>query len=441
MDEEGKKINKKKKLRTGLSIFFLVVLVSGVFLTSTIVGIRGINRLLSEDGFKFAYHRIYDGTKDALSEEMDTIEEYAMLEDQTSEDFSDNEDSQLQITDSVDSGAVVTDVTNVVETVMPSIVSITNSYYEQYMNPFDGEIYSGESQASGSGIIFAQNDTELLIVTNNHVVDGSDKLMVQFIDGELVEAQVKGVDSSVDLAVIAIQLTDIKESTINEIALARFGDSDELKVGEPAIAIGNALGYGQSVTTGVISALGRTVGDESTGIYDDLIQTDAAINPGNSGGALLNIKGEVIGINSNKIGGSSIEGMGYAIPISKATPIISELVQYETRIKIADAEKGYIGIQGADVTEEISQLYQLPVGVYVSSVYPGTGADIAGLAKGDIITELNGKDISTMEELQTELQYYAKGEVVTLKIQKYSQDGYNESEMDLELVGLDLLGE
>lgn len=435
------KKNKRKNILTGISIFLLVVLIAGTWFTAGMVGIRRIEGLLGSEEFKEAYHSMYDRTeknKKTDFEIKDKIEEItemeALLEEQNNVD-------SLNITDSVGTNAIVTDVTTVVEKVMPSVVSITNSYTERYINPMDGEVYLGESEASGSGIIFGQNDQEILIITNNHVVDGSDVLLVQFIDGKVAEAQVKGVDTTIDLAVIAIQITDINDGTMDKIARARFGNSESLKVGEPAIAIGNALGYGQSVTTGVISALGRTVGDETSGIYEDLIQTDAAINPGNSGGSLLNIKGEVIGINSNKIGGTAIEGMGYAIPISKAMPIISELIKIETRIKILESEQGYIGIKGVDVTSDINEIYGIPLGIYVSSVYDGTGAQVAGLLKGDIIIEMNENKIMTMQQLQYELQYFAKGDIISLTVQRYTEKGYTEEIIEVELVDLDKLND
>ena len=234
--------------------------------------------------------------------------------------------------------AVVTDVTQVVEAVMPACVSITNNF-TQTVQDFWGQTYSQDETASGSGIIIGENEQELLIVTNNHVVDSTEQLYVQFIDGETVEAQVKGTDVSADLAVVAVKLDTIANSTKQEICIARMGDSDSLKIGEPAIAIGNALGYGQSVTTGVISALNRKIENSNSEEGTSLIQTDAAINPGNSGGALLNMRGEVIGINSNKIGGSSIEGMGYAIPISTARPIIEDLMERQTRTKYSEEER------------------------------------------------------------------------------------------------------
>ena len=318
--------------------------------------------------------------------------------------------------------AVVTDVTSVVENVMPAVVSITNVYTET--SNFFGQKLESQNQASGSGIIVGENDTELLVVTNQHVIAGADILNVQFIDGEQVEAQVKGYDSDKDLAVIAVPLKEIKSSTRDNIEIATLGDSDALTVGEPAIAIGNSLGYGQSVTTGVISALNRVV--EKTNNGNELIQTDAAINPGNSGGALLNMKGEVIGINSNKIGGTVVEGMGYAIPISSAKPIIEDLMSKKTKIKVEEGEKAYLGISGVNVTEEVSQMYGMPKGVYIGQVYEGTAAQKAGLVKGDIITKFDGSSVTSMEELQKMMEYYPAGSEVEITIQQGSPSGYQE---------------
>ena len=258
--------------------------------------------------------------------------------------------------------AVVTDVTQVVKAVMPSVVSVSNTYVQR--GTFFGQEYSSEAVSSGSGIIVGENDSELLIVTNYHVVESADTLSVQFVDEEQVQAQIKGTDADKDLAVLAVQLSDIKEDTLDQISIASLGSSDDLTVGEPVIAIGNALGYGQSVTTGIVSAKNRQLNsDDTVGDYDsdsnsatNLIQTDAAINPGNSGGALLNTKGEVIGINSNKIGGSTVEGMGYAIPISDAKPIIEELMQKETRLKVDEANKGVLGITGVNVEAQYGGL-------------------------------------------------------------------------------------
>lgn len=332
-----------------------------------------------------------------------------------------------------------TDVTEVVKKVMPSVVSVNNKYIET--TSFFGQQYNSEGEASGSGIIVGQNDSELLIATNNHVVEAAEELTVQFADGSQSQAQIKGTDADKDLAVIAVQLSDISSDTMSSISIATLGDSNALTVGEPVIAIGNALGYGQSVTTGVVSALNRAIASDGsqnvqTGTDTEVntfIQTDAAINPGNSGGALLNIHGEVIGINSNKIGGSTVEGMGYAIPISDAKPIIENLMTKQTRLKVNEDSKGYLGITGIDVVAEYSEIYGMPQGVYVSSVTEGTGAAQAGLVKGDIITGLNGEEIKSMEELKNELSYYAAGTTVELTIMQGSPTGYQAKTVQVTL--------
>lgn len=332
--------------------------------------------------------------------------------------------------------AVVTDVTEVVKAVMPSVVSVSNTYVEYAT--FFGQQYSSEAVSSGSGIIVGENDSELLIVTNYHVVESAKELSVQFVDEEQVKAQVKGTDADKDLAVIAVQLSDIKQDTMEQISIATLGNSDELVVGEPVIAIGNALGYGQSVTTGVVSALNRAIALSSQDEQRDseincFIQTDAAINPGNSGGALLNTRGEVIGINSSKIGGNAIEGMGYAIPISDAEPIIEELMQKETRFKVDESKKGYLGITGVNVEAEYSEVYGIPKGVYISSVSEGTGAAAAGLVRGDIITKINGQDVESMEELKEEMNYYQDGDTITLTIMQGSPTGYQSKDVQVTL--------
>lgn len=333
--------------------------------------------------------------------------------------------------------AVVTDVTQVVKAVMPSVVSVSNTYVQR--GTFFGQEYSSEAVSSGSGIIVGENDSELLIVTNYHVVESADNLSVQFVDEEQVQAQIKGTDADKDLAVLAVQLSDIKEDTLNQISIASLGSSDDLTVGEPVIAIGNALGYGQSVTTGVVSALNRPIavtsqeGQTGDSQINTFIQTDAAINPGNSGGALLNTKGEVIGINSNKIGGSTVEGMGYAIPISDAKPIIEELMQKETRLKVDEANKGVLGITGVNVEAQYSEVYGIPMGGYVSSVTDNSGAAAAGLVRGDIITAINGETVETMEELKEEMNYYQAGDVVTLTIMQGSPTGYQSKDVQVTL--------
>lgn len=334
------------------------------------------------------------------------------------------------------SSAVVTDVTEVVKAVMPSVVSVSNTYVEYAT--FFGQQYSSEAVSSGSGIIVGENDSELLIVTNYHVVESARDLSVQFVDEEQIKAQVKGTDMDKDLAVIAVQLSDIKQSTLDQISVATLGNSDDLVVGQPVIAIGNALGYGQSVTTGVVSALNRAIALSSEEEQRDseincFIQTDAAINPGNSGGALLNTKGEVIGINSSKIGGNAIEGMGYAIPISDAEPIIEELMQKETRFKVDEEKKGYLGITGVNVEAEYSEVYGIPKGVYISSVTEGTGAAAAGLVRGDIITAINGQEVESMEELKEEMNYYQDGDTITLTIMQGSPTGYQAKDVQVTL--------
>lgn len=324
---------------------------------------------------------------------------------------------------------VTSDVSDIVENTLPSIVSITNMSVQEVQNFFGG-ISQQESESAGSGIIISQNDSELLVVTNNHVVEGSDTLTVTFNDGNSVEAQIKGTDSARDLAVVAVPLDKISDDTMNAIKVATLGDSDSLKVGEPAIAIGNALGYGQSVTTGIVSATGRTI----DGFDGEYIQTDAAINPGNSGGALLNANGEVIGINSAKINSSAVEGMGFAIPISDASDVIQNLMNKETRSKVSDEERGYLGIKGYDVSEEGAQMYNMPTGVYVKEVMSGGGSEKAGLTKGSIITGFEGSSISGMSSLQEQLQYYKAGEEVTLTVQIPDKNGeYTEKDIKVTL--------
>lgn len=325
---------------------------------------------------------------------------------------------------------VESDVSDVVEKVMPAMVSIVNNFTET-ANVF-GQQYTQEEAASGSGIIVGKTDDELLIVSNNHVVESADTLTVTFIDGSEAQAQVKGLDSDMDLAVIAVSLNDLSDDTKNAITVATLGSSDDLKLGEPVIAIGNALGYGQSVTNGIVSALNReiTLENGSTGTF---IQTNAAINPGNSGGALLNMNGEVIGINSNKIGGTAVEGMGYAIPITSASPIIADLMERQTRTKVAEDEVGYIGISQQKVTSQISQMYNMPEGIYVVSVEEGSAAANAGIMKGDIITKFDGSSISSYSDLQKTLQYYAAGDSATITVQRPQNGEYVSVELNLTL--------
>lgn len=325
------------------------------------------------------------------------------------------------------------DVATIAKNAMPSIVSITNMSVQEVQSFFGGT-QQQESTSVGSGIIIGQTDSELLILTNNHVVEGNEKLTVSFVDNESVEANVKGTDSTKDLAVVAVKISDVKDSTMDEIAVATMGDSSKLEVGEQVVAIGNALGYGQSVTVGYISALNRqvSVGDSEsdTSYTAELIQTDAAINPGNSGGALLSANGEVIGINSVKYSDTSVEGIGYAIPINTAAPIINDLI---TKEKVDESDSAYLGIAGVDVTDDVAKTYNMPSGVYVAQVTSGSAAEQAGIQKGDIITEFDGKQIGSMEELSSTMEYYKAGTTVDVKIQRSTNGEYQEQTISVTL--------
>ena len=332
-------------------------------------------------------------------------------------------------------------IADVAEAVMPSIVAITNKSVQEVRSFFYGQPLQYESTSAGSGIIMGTNDTELLICSNNHVVEDASELTVSFIDEESYPAIVKGTDASNDLAVVAVKLEDISKDTMDQIKVAKIGSSDDMRVGEQVVAIGNALGYGQSVTTGIVSAKNRSIGianeddnyrrrfeygyglqtEDAETTYDDLLQTDAAINPGNSGGALLNMNGEVIGINSAKASSNGVEGMGYAIPVDKAMPILNELMNRATREKLDEGKYGYVGITGQSVSAEATFLYGIPEGLYVTSVSQGSPAEAAGLKEGDIITSFDNVTITGMEDLQANLQYYAPGEEVDMKV--YTQAG------------------
>ena len=322
------------------------------------------------------------------------------------------------------------DVATIAKNAMPSIVSITNMSVQEVQSFFGGT-QQQESTSVGSGIIIGQTDSELLILTNNHVVEGNEKLTVSFVDNESVEANVKGTDSTKDLAVVAVKISDVKDSTMDEIAVATMGDSSKLEVGEQVVAIGNALGYGQSVTSGIVSATERTLDGYEGGT---LIQTDAAINPGNSGGALLNSNGEVIGINTAKVATDSVEGMGYAIPISDASDTIQNLMNQETKTKVSEAEQGYLGIQGVDVSDESAKMYNMPTGVYISDVVKNGGAQQADLTKGSVITGLEGTTISDMNSLKEQLQYYRVGDKVKVTVQVPGNNGeYTEKTVEVTL--------
>ena len=343
------------------------------------------------------------------------------------------------------------DVSDITTSAMPSIVAITNKsvqevqdYFSQFGFRGQGQTQTQETESQGSGIIIGKNDTELLMVTNNHVVEGADTLSVCFIDNKVYEANVKGTDAENDLAVIAVPLDSISDDTMSQIAVASIGDSDSLKVGEQVVAIGNALGYGQSVTTGIVSAVNRALSNNSSDTQDSnsssddsssatYIQTDAAINPGNSGGALLNMNGEVIGINSAKLASTEVEGMGYAIPISRVSDIIDNLMNQTTRTKVDSDKQGTIGIKGINVTSDVQEKYNLPEGIYVSEVTSGSAAEKAGITSGSVITKFDGKSVTDIESLQDLLQYYKAGETVELTLQVPDSDSYKEKTFSITL--------
>lgn len=337
-------------------------------------------------------------------------------------------------------------VSAIVKQCMPSLVAITNVSVKEVQNYWGFGWYSQpqqqESTSTGTGIIIGQNDSELLIVTNNHVITGATNLSVVFSvdegkDGTTpVEAQIKGSDATKDVGVIAVKLSDIPAETMSAIKIATIGDSSQMQVGDQVIAIGNALGYGQSVTKGIVSALDREVtlqNDDGSTISNKLIQTDAAINPGNSGGALLNMKGEVIGINEAKLSSNYVEGMGYAIPISDVEGIIGDLQNLQTRSEVDSEKMGYLGVTCQDVTSDIAQQYDMPEGVYLKSVVAGCAADKAGLKKGDILTRFDGMGVTTYDTLRDRLQYYEAGETVEVTVQSPENGSYVEKTVSLTL--------
>ena len=322
-------------------------------------------------------------------------------------------------------------VAAIADAAMPSLVAITNQSVQEMMNWF-GQSQAYESQSSGSGIIIGQTDTELLIVTNNHVVDGAQTLSVGFIDETAAKAQVKGTDAEHDIAVISVNLSDLSADTLSQIKVIQVGSSADLQVGEQVVAIGNALGYGQSVTTGIVSALNRPVTID--GVTNTLIQTDAAINPGNSGGALLNMSGQLVGINSAKYSDTTVEGMGYAIPVDDVTDIIESLMNRTARTqKALEGQQGFLGITGQDVTSEISEAYGMPKGVYITSVEEDSAAEKAGLQKGDIITKFDGTSVSSLSGLQELISYYSSGETVEITYSAVSDGQYTEQTAEVTL--------
>lgn len=376
---------------------------------------------------------------------------------------------QIKTTDSVDLQETASDdstadkvlsdsengtVAAVAQASMPSVVAITTVSVQEIPSFFGYSSHQYKSASTGSGIIAGDNDDELLIATNNHVVDGATTLSVCFIgddvanaetetvnagdNGDLnvedaVSAKIKGTDADNDLAVVAVKKSDIPEDTLNQIKIAQIGSSDDLAVGQQVVAIGNALGYGQSVTSGWISALNRTISTDDGTNSTGLIQTDAAINPGNSGGALLNMKGELIGINSAKYADSAVEGMGYAIPISKAKPILEELMNRETREKVDSSKKGYLGVSLANLTTEAIEMYNMPTGAFVRSVEDDSPAQEAGICKGDIIVKFDGQKVSDGDDLLDKLQYYKSGEKIEAVIARATNGEYEENTIELTL--------
>lgn len=413
---DKRKSNRKKHNKTGKKVGAIIL--SGVLLGSVAGGAFQLTNYIGNTFFDTK------GVEAKENSGVDTI------------DSSTHSNYEAQKVSSVNTSTESTNsVTQVAEAVMPSIVSITNQSVEEVQSMFrHGQTETYKSESSGSGIIIGENDTELLIVTNNHVVAGADTLTVCFTDDSVVEAKIKGTDSTNDLAVIAVELANVSEETLNKIAVAALGSSDDLAIGEQVVAIGNALGYGQSVTTGIVSALNREIAadDMTSNTY---VQTDAAINSGNSGGALVNMKGEVIGINTAKIAGDGVEGMGFAIPMSSAESIISGLMEQTTKEKVSEENKGSLGISGADVTSEVSEVYGMPEGVYVNAITGGSAAEEAGLQTGDIITHIDGSQITDISNLQSLLAYYAAGDKVTLTIQrKVDTSEYTEQTIEVTLM-------
>lgn len=336
--------------------------------------------------------------------------------------------------------APATDVSQVVEEAMPAVVAVASTAVYQMPDFGFGWFFGGGSQSyevpsSGSGIIIGENDTELLIVTNNHVVQDTVSLKITFVDDAAVDAAVKGTDTDTDLAVISVLLDQIPQETKEKIAVARLGDSDGLKVGQGVIAIGNALGYGQSVTVGYVSALNREI-KTSDGNTRVLLQTDAAINPGNSGGALLNMKGEVIGINAAKYSSTEVEGIGYAIPVSGVQDILDELMNRKTRSEVAEEKRGYLGIQGTTVGEDAAAAFGMPKGVYVYKILKDGAAADSQLREKDIITKLDGMTVKSMQELQKLLKGYEAGETIELLVQRQEDGQYKEIQIPVTLTGL-----
>lgn len=434
MNKDNRNDKIRKIAKKGLTFSLCAVLAGGLAAGS----FEGVNKLAGWSGAT---------TVEAASNKDETTLTYAKSEKKDS-DASDSKSDTGKDTGSTAKGSL--DVSEIVSEALPSIVSITTKSVQEVQNYFGMYGMYGyapqqqeqEVEGSGSGIIVGKNDDELLIATNYHVVEGADTLSVAFTDGNAVEASVKGFDEERDLAVVSVSLDDVEDDTMDAISIANIGSSDDLKVGEQVVAIGNALGYGQSVTTGIVSAKNRRMDSDNNTVTDgsddssdgvNLIQTDAAINPGNSGGALLNMEGEVVGINSAKLASTEVEGMGYAIAISDVTDILQNLMNETSRDKLDDSEHGVLGIEGSSVSSEAVQMYGIPAGVFVKGVTEGGAADKAGLKANSVITEFNGKTVSSIDQLIEYLSYYEPDEEVELTVQVPHGTSYKEETVKVTL--------
>ena len=434
MNKDNRNDKIRKIAKKGLTFSLCAVLAGGLAAGS----FEGVNKLAGWSGAT---------TVEAASNKDETTLTYAKSEKKDA-DASDSKSDTGKDTGSTAKGSL--DVSEIVSEALPSIVSITTKSVQEVQNYFGMYGMYGyapqqqeqEVEGSGSGIIVGKNDDELLIATNYHVVEGADTLSVAFTDGNAVEASVKGFDEERDLAVVSVSLDDVEDDTMDAISIANIGSSDDLKVGEQGVAIGNALGYGQSVTTGIVSAKNRRMDSDNNTVTDgsddssdgvNLIQTDAAINPGNSGGALLNMEGEVVGINSAKLASTEVEGMGYAIAISDVTDILQNLMNETSRDKLDDSEHGVLGIEGSSVSSEAVQMYGIPAGVFVKKVTEGGAADKAGLKANSVITEFNGKAVSSIDQLSEYLSYYEPDEEVELTVQVPHGTSYKEETVKVTL--------
>lgn len=434
MNKDNRNDKIRKIAKKGLTFSLCAVLAGGLAAGS----FEGVNKLAGWSGAT---------TVEAASNKDETTLTYAKSEKKDA-DASDSKSDTGKDTGSTAKGSL--DVSEIVSEALPSIVSITTKSVQEVQNYFGMYGMYGyapqqqeqEVEGSGSGIIVGKNDDELLIATNYHVVEGADTLSVAFTDGNAVEASVKGFDEERDLAVVSVSLDDVEDDTMDAVSIANIGSSDDLKVGEQVVAIGNALGYGQSVTTGIVSAKNRRMDSDNNTVTDgsddssdgvNLIQTDAAINPGNSGGALLNMEGEVVGINSAKLASTEVEGMGYAIAISDVTDILQNLMNETSRDKLDDSEHGVLGIKGSSVSSEAVQMYGIPAGVFVKEVTEGGAADKAGLKANSVITEFNGKTVSSNNQLIEYLSYYEPDEEVELTVQVPHGTSYKEETVKVTL--------